>query len=243
MTIRKTVGAVALFLFALSASALAGPLEDRLIEAARLGRVADVKALLKEGANPNARDKEGSTALMAAASGEIVRVLAAAGADVNAQTDEDIFGSRTALRNAALLNNADKVQALLDCGADVNAKNSHGETALTAAAVNGWAAVARILVARGADVNQATESGSTPLLQATERGHLEIVRLLVEKRADVTAKDESGKTALAIANELIRDGEYGPVRSNGKMVKEPLTPERRKAFEEIVKVLTAAGAK
>lgn len=257
----------------LTASALAGELENRLIEAAKRGDEGEVKLLLKNGANVNARDSygatalmwagkhvavvqillaagadlkatsnDGSTALMWAESPAVVRTLIAKGADVDATSEDDILGSRTALMSAAMSNNAEKIQALLDGGADVNRRNNGGETALTFAAFNGWAEVAKLLLARGADVNLVPESGNTALIQAAGRGHALLVRLLIERRADVNARNKDGKTALMIANELIEKGQFGPVGSNGKMVREPLAPGVRKQYEEIVEILRAARA-
>jgi len=71
-----------------------------LIEAARVGDTVKVKQLLKQGADVNAKDKDGWTALIeAAAKGhtDTVKALIDAGADVNAK---DKYGE-TALMNAA----------------------------------------------------------------------------------------------------------------------------------------------
>ena len=55
------------------------------------------------------------------------------------------------------------VQAELDKGADVNAKNESGVTPLLWAAWKGHKEVAELLIANGADVNAKNEDGETPL--------------------------------------------------------------------------------
>src|SRR6476469_6837768 len=93
------------------------------LQAVRRGDVGQVQALLASGASPEAKDKDGTTALMfAAQSGytEIVRSLLAAGAEAN--TARAKFGI-TALMLAAANNQVDSLQTLLTHGADVNAQN------------------------------------------------------------------------------------------------------------------------
>jgi serine/threonine-protein phosphatase 6 regulatory ankyrin repeat subunit B len=79
----------------------------------------------------NARNDKGVTALMATAfqpdgKPDIVRVLIAAGADVNANQT----GGGTALMFAAMQGHGEIVQALLAAKADVNAITKKGNTAL-----------------------------------------------------------------------------------------------------------------
>lgn len=76
------------------------------------------------------------------------------------------------------------VTALLDKGADVNAKFRYGQTALFKAAERGHAAVVKVLLDRGADVTvQDTFYKSTAMFWALDNGHAEVVRLLFEKGA------------------------------------------------------------
>jgi ankyrin repeat protein len=76
------------------------------------------------------------------------------------------------------------VTALLDKGADVNAKFRYGATALFKAAERGHLEVAKVLLARGADVTvKDTFYGATAITWALNNKHVEIVRLLLEKDA------------------------------------------------------------
>ena len=75
------------------------------------------------------------------------------------------------------------VTALLDKGADVNAKFRYGATALFKAAERGNADVVKILLARGADVTvKDTFYGATAMSWALDGGHVDVVRALLEKQ-------------------------------------------------------------
>jgi len=91
-----------------------------------------VDALLKAGADANARDRDGLTPFHYAASAthlrrvyiqEFVEALLAKGADINAKDND----GRTPLHYA---NRPEIVHALVAKGADVHAKDNHGQTPL-----------------------------------------------------------------------------------------------------------------
>jgi ankyrin repeat protein len=67
---------------------------------------------------------------------------------------------------------------LIECGADVNARQQSGATPLHAAAMNGDVEVARLLLANGADAAAAHDNGKTAADFAAERGHDELAHLL-----------------------------------------------------------------
>jgi ankyrin repeat protein len=74
------------------------------------------------------------------------------------------------------------VTALLDKGADVNAKFRYGTTALFKAAERGHVEVVKILLDRGADVSvKDTFYGATAMTWALSNKHIEVVGALLEK--------------------------------------------------------------
>ena len=115
-----------------------------------------VKALLSAGANVNAVDQYGRTALHVViedqwgkyARPEMVAILLGAGADPNVIDGED----HTPLYLAADALNANIIEMLLKAGADINATNRAGRTALDLAAAYGeqHATVIKILLWAGA---------------------------------------------------------------------------------------------
>lgn len=77
------------------------------------------------------------------------------------------------------------VTALLDKGADVNAKFRYGTTALFKAAERGNAEVTKVLLDRGVDVNvKDTFYHTTAMSWALQNDHLDVVRLLLQKGAE-----------------------------------------------------------
>ncbi len=118
-----------------------------LVMAIRRGSIPMVAALLKNGADPNVRDLDTDfTPLLEAMRNvtpepktAIVRLLLAAGADVNAaiRNEADLLNGLTPLMLATAEESGDLVQLLLDKGANVHAKTGHGMTALERAKLDG----------------------------------------------------------------------------------------------------------
>jgi len=195
--------------------------DSRLVLAASKGDVTQVEALLKAGANPNSRDRDGNTALLyAAVNGhrDIAELLIAHGADINAR---EIFHNRSALILALSEKHEDVGELLVAHGAAINASDQQGATPLFYAAEGDMEMMVELLVARGADVNATLTDGATPLGAATNkymaefliahgadvkdskailgaagRGHKDVVEALIAHGADVNARNKDGYTAL-----------------------------------------------
>jgi ankyrin repeat protein len=105
---------------------------------------------------------------MAAPGARVVRVLLQRGAGrVN-----EVYGVKrcTALHMAARRGNVDIIAALLDGGADMEARDSAGETPLRRAVNCAKVEAAKLLLARGADPDSEGSKGLTPRLAARDNG-------------------------------------------------------------------------
>ena len=100
------------------------------------------------------------------------------------------------IHDAAAAGDLAAIQAELDKGVDVNAKDNDGRTPLHYAAKYATKQVVELLIPNGADVNAKDEDGWTPLHFAATK---EIVELLINEGADVNAKNKWGGTPLHAA--------------------------------------------
>jgi ankyrin repeat protein len=170
--------------------------EAALREAAKEGWKSAMKLAVEKGADVNAADKDGVTALMLASEKghlEVAKWLVEKGDDVNAA---DLRGT-TAYMWACANGHLEVAKWLEEKGADVSAADGRGRTALMEASGNGHLEVAKWLEEKGADVNAADNySRTTAFMWACANGHLEVAKWLVEKGADVNVADETGRTAL-----------------------------------------------
>ena len=187
--------------------------ETPLMSAARSGNLRVVELLVDRGAAANAVEYERhQTALMWAAAqqhADIVRLLAARGANVHARTRvwdqlentagntntsgnfRKNHGGSTALLFAARNGDVETARVLVEAGADVNDVAAAGTSALVIAAHSGHGPLGIYLLEQGADPN-AADAGYTALHAATLRGQVELAATLLEHGADVDAVVERG---------------------------------------------------
>jgi ankyrin repeat protein/globin len=125
-----------------------------------------VELLLHLGADPNARDQWEHTPLYfvgnashGAYGAAVVRILIQNGANVNAQ---ERLKHCTALHMAARRGNVPVAEALLDCGADAEARDKLGDTPLHRAVKCGKTEMVAFLLSRGANVHAEGKRGLTP---------------------------------------------------------------------------------
>ena len=159
--------------------------DGTVADAAKARDVAAVRALLKQGADVNAAQGDGMTALHWAASlgdSTLTQMLISAGANVRATTR---LGGLTALHMASQAGHAPVVAALVAAGADPNLATSTGASALMLAARSGSAETATRLVEVGADINRAEKTfGQTALMVAAGLDRADLIRLLLSRGAD-----------------------------------------------------------
>ena len=178
----------------LGAGAAANPqdLANALVASANSGKVEAFLLLLNSGGHLDSRDSEGRTVLAGAAtsgSPAMVREVLKFHPDVNARIscENCEADSRTALMEIARYNfykvASDDVlevaQLLIKAGADVNARDKHGDTALILC-VHLNDELALPLIQAGADVNARNHDGTTALSTAYDEN---VKRLLIQHGA------------------------------------------------------------
>jgi ankyrin repeat protein len=200
-----------------------------------------VRELIQEGASINVKDQRGRTALhYAAAQGhkEIVELLLANGADVNASTN---FYMKTPAEFAMGAGHNEVAKLLISKGADISPLNF--------ALHMGDLAKAKSLIEGGADVNKPTPYGTTPLQRAVDKGCKDIVELLIAYGADVNARDNWNWMPLHSAvyktkdmvELLIANGANVNAKDGGGRT--ALWYAQKEGYTEIIELLRKHGAK
>ncbi|CAE7414653.1 ANKRD50 [Symbiodinium sp. CCMP2456] len=198
-------------------------------------RQLQVEQLLRRNADPKALDRLGHTALSCAAAVghlELIQPLLDAGR----------IGA-TALTSAA------EEGLALVTGAQLEARDEHGDTALLVAASYDQLKVVEALVEAGAQLDACNVDGRTALIAASSLGHLKVVEVLVKAGAQLEARDEFGFTA------LISAAQAGDLKVVEVLVKAGAQLEARdehggtalmfaanSGFQGVVEVLVKAGA-
>jgi ankyrin repeat protein len=164
----------------------AGP-DSPVAEAARRGDLDAVRVLLRDGADVNAAQGDGMTALhWAARSGNVpmLKILLYAGANPDATTR---LGGYTPLHLASQEGLGEAVRTLLKGKSKAGTLTSTGATALHLAAAAGRVDAIDALLKGGADVNaRDTYGGRTPLMFATAGNRLDAMKALLTAGGDLS---------------------------------------------------------
>jgi ankyrin repeat protein len=176
---------VAVFGLAVLIAASAAP-ESPVADAAMKGDREGVRQLLRDGADVNAAQGDGMTALhWAAERGDaaLAEMLVYAGANVEAETR---IGHYTPLHIASRVGDADITRMLLEAGGSATtATSTTGATPLHLASASGNAEVVGLLMDHGADPNaRESEWEQTPLIFAAARNRPGAIAVLMERGAD-----------------------------------------------------------
>jgi ankyrin repeat protein len=181
------------------------------IKVKKEGKTDCVEALIKAGADPNAKNEKGTTALMMAVeNGNIynLEALIKAGADPNARTEDGKTATNYAIYKdkATLLDETrlkfDIILALHEAGAKIDS---------TAFSLVGDNRVANILsgspypwsniTSKACDwINGQNTKKMTKLMQASQEGKIARIKALIGLGADVNEENEDGVSALMIAS-------------------------------------------
>lgn len=182
------------------------------------GNVAEVKRLLRAGADPSLANKYGATPMSLAAevgNTEILKVLLEVGVNVDSPNAD----GQTALMAVARTGNVEAARLLLDRGATVDARETWGgQTALMWASARRHPEMLQLLIDKGADVNARSidrnyqrhvtaegrpksldSGGLTPLLYAARENCIACVDVLLKNGADIDLPDPDDVTPLLVA--------------------------------------------
>ncbi|MFT4040424.1 MAG: DNA mismatch endonuclease Vsr [Thermomicrobiales bacterium] len=189
----------------------------------------------------------------AAASGDVdaIQALLADGAKIDGINSN----GETALLVATHGNQIAASRALIEAGADVNAKDFINDSPYLYAGARGYNEILQLTLLNGADLTSTNRYGGTALIPACERGHLNNVRTLIAAGVDVNHVNKLQWTALL---EAIFLGDGGPVHTeivqalvdagadvnlaDGDGVT-PLQHARQRGYTAMVAILEAAGAR
>ena len=159
--------------------------ESPVADAAERGDLESVRALLREGADVNASQGDGMSALHWAAmngDADMIGVLVYAGATLEGATR---LGGYTPLHLASHRGLSGAVQALLTAGANAGAMTTTGVTPLHLAAESGDPTTVTVLLEAGSEVDARDGyRGRTPLMFAASAGHVHAVEILLAAGAD-----------------------------------------------------------
>ena len=182
------------------------------------GDIAEVRRLLRAGANVSLANNYGATPMSLAAevgNADALKVLLEAGANADSPNAD----GQTALMAVARTGNVEAARLLLDHSATVDAKEKWGgQTALMWASARRHPEMMQLLISKGADVNASSinrdyqrhvtaegrpknldSGGFTPLLYAARENCMACVEVLLKNRVDIDLPDPDGVSPLLLA--------------------------------------------
>jgi ankyrin repeat protein len=189
---------------------MAAAADAPVADAAMRGDTAGVRTLLRGGADVNAAQGDGMTALHWTALGndlDTMNVLIYAGATTDALTR---VGAYTPLHLASSRGHATAIARLLEAGSKVGPFTATGVQPLHLAAQAGNVESIKLLLDRGADINAKDKThGRTPLIFAASQDRLDALKLLLAHGADsrltTTVIDYQARAAADTQARQLRD--------------------------------------
>lgn len=187
------------------------PKQLELLIAVKNNDIIAINALLKENVNPNFVDEEGYSPLHRAVLNDnldVVNVLLSY-KDIDteiklpyeASVDDWYLGGATPLLVASYTGNADIVNALIEAGSDIRAKDDiDGAATIHIASANGNNEVINILLNKDNTlINEADSMKDTPLHWASIKNQTDTISLLLANGADTKLTNSDGNTVLHYA--------------------------------------------
>lgn len=166
-----------------------------LFDAVNSGDIGQLNRLLAGGADVNARGLLGTSLHLAAARGQVWSAAVLIDADADLEAEGEPAASRP-LHVAALNNQPEIVNLLVDRGAAVDVRDAEGRTPLMVSAIFGSPAAAAALLSHGADpVARDGSYGDTPIHMAAISGDIDIAAMLLARGVDINlASGHGGET-------------------------------------------------
>lgn len=173
-------------------------MDMKLLTAVYEGNLEDAMETLALGANSNARDYLGMTALMYALyadNDEIIAFLMEEGARLNAVDYE----GNSVLMHALMAGREEFIYRYIQDFSLINNANAEGHTAMILAARTFDVEMVELLYSHDASIHASAKDGTTPLMHATAFGNFYIVDFLAYLGAQVNHQASDGSTALHLA--------------------------------------------
>ena len=159
-----------------------------------------VTLLLKAGTNPDAKAIDGRTPLYEAVESQrlhLVQLLIDHGVDIESVGPKGDPPLHAAVSKG--VTNLPMLRVLITGGADMNVRDTNGQTVLHAVAIKGSVEIAKVLIESSADIEARDSRLNTPLINAARNQNMPVMQLLIDKRANLEAMTVEGMTALNVA--------------------------------------------
>ncbi len=173
----------------------AGSYED-FFSAIQNDRPEVIQKLLARGFDPNSPNEMGIPALVLASQSGATKCALVLAKHPDTKFDTPNSLNETPLMLAAIHNQLELAQALIERGADINRK---GWTPLHYAATRGHREMMRLLLDHDAYIDSESANGTTPLMMAAYYAPPLAVKLLLEAGADPTLVNQGNASALDLA--------------------------------------------
>jgi ankyrin repeat protein len=179
------------------------PIDSRLLKACEGDNLKRIRLLLRQGANPNAKDKLGQTPMLLLLKAPRFTGRRQIGQPKVTKHDDGTVQYSVYMieENSVNTSTTDTraLEALISSGANVNAKDQFGTTPAMQAATHKTLKCIKLLVSKGASLKTVDEENSTALDWAAGHNRVEMLRYLTSKGLTAEHKRKSdGVTSLML---------------------------------------------